>query len=178
MLGVMIYMSHPFLFNERFTDYDEKKKKKMWEWRSSFVNAFSFPLFGQELQGNEFDWNAQCIIHETQKSCLFSESVQGVKSYLKILLSMISCCVKLESKQSSPLKKEELENLKSSLGKSEEKHKRLMNLGQSTTKGWQSSFWTRSGKCISETCTTSKLKMFLLKKNFYMQNLTARCQVS
>ena len=79
VLGVMIYMSHPFLFNERFTDYDEKKKKKMWEWRSSFVNAFSFPLFGQELQGNEFDWNAQCIIHETQKSCLFSESVQGVK---------------------------------------------------------------------------------------------------
>ena len=67
---VMIYMSHPFLFNERFTDYKEKKKTKMCEWRgsSSFVNAFSFPLFWS-LQGNEFDWNAdaQCIIYETQK---------------------------------------------------------------------------------------------------------------
>ena len=45
---------------------------------------------------------------------------------------MISCCVKLESKQ-SPLKIE-LENLKSSLRKARKKHKRLMNLGQSTRK--------------------------------------------
>ena len=121
---VMIYMSHPFLFNERFTDYEEKKKTKMCEWRSSsFVNAFSFPLFWS-LQGNEFDWNAdaQCIIYETQKKLsIFRVEDKVQKSYLKILLSMISCCVKLESKQSSPLKKEELENLKSSLGKSEEK---------------------------------------------------------
>ena len=104
---VMIYMSHPFLFNERFTDYKEKKKTKMCEWRgsSSFVNAFSFPLFWS-LQGNEFDWNAdaQCIIYETQKKLsIFRVEDKVQKSYLKILLSMISCCVKLESKQ-SPLK--------------------------------------------------------------------------
>ena len=117
----MIYMSHPFLFNERFTDYDEKKKKKMWEWRSSFVNAFSFPLFGQELQGNELDWNAQCIIHETQKSCLFSESVQGVKilSQNSFVYDFLLREIRVKAKQ--PFKKEELENLKSSLGKSEEK---------------------------------------------------------
>ena len=30
----MIYMSHPFLFNERFTDYDEKKEKNV---RMTFV---------------------------------------------------------------------------------------------------------------------------------------------
>ena len=117
----MIYMSHPFLFNERFTDYDEKKKKKMWEWRSSFVNAFSFPLIGQVLQGNEFDWNAQCIIHETQKSCLFSESVQGVKilSQNSFVYDFLLREIRVKAKQ--PFKKEELENLKSSLGKSEEK---------------------------------------------------------
>ena len=108
VLGVMIYMSHPFLFNERFTDYDEKKKKKMWEWRSSFVNAFSFPLFGQVLQG-KWVW-LKCPMHysrDAKKLSIFRECTRcKILSQNSFVYDFLLREIRVKAKQLFKKKKE------------------------------------------------------------------------